>query len=116
MRIATKRVYDALETADGYRVLVDRVWPRGLTKEHAAVALWAKNVAPSNALRQWFGHAPEKWNEFQRRYRVELAANAQAFDELRAAIKGKDTVTLVYGAKDEQHNQALVLQAILLGT
>ncbi|MCL2789231.1 MAG: DUF488 domain-containing protein [Desulfobulbus sp.] len=115
MRIETKRVYDPPAVGDGYRVLVDRVWPRGVSKEHAVVALWAKEVAPSTALRQWFGHDPEKWIEFTRRYRAELAANGQALAALRAALKGKGTVTLVYGAKDREHNQALVLRAVLLG-
>jgi len=115
MRIETKRVYDAPAADDGCRVLVDRIWPRGVSKERAAVEVWAKDVAPSAALRQWFRHAPEKWIEFQRRYQAELATNGRALDELRTAIKGKNTVTLVYGAKDRQHNQALVLRAILLG-
>jgi uncharacterized protein YeaO (DUF488 family) len=87
-------------------VLVDRVWPRGMTKEHAAVALWARDVGPSTALRKWFGHEPARWEEFQRRYREEL--KSAPLDEIRRLI-AKGPVTLVYSAHDEAHNQAIVL-------
>ncbi len=110
--INIKRVYDASEPSDGFRVLVDRVWPRGMTKEKAAIDLWDKNIAPTTELRKWFGHEPAKWQEFQRRYISELNDNATAVDALLKETKGKH-VTLLYGAKDEQHNQAVVLRNFL---
>ena len=112
MNVAIKRVYEEAAGTDGFRVLVDRVWPRGMTKEKAAIDLWAKNVAPTTALRQWFGHDPAKWDEFRERYREELKTNP-ALDELRATIRDKGKVTLLYGAKDEEHNQAVVLRQVL---
>lgn len=111
MSILLKRVYEAPAASDGRRILVDRLWPRGLTKAEAAVDLWLKDVAPTTALRQWFGHDPAKWDEFQQRYRAELRTNP-ALDELRALAR-QGTVTLVYGAKDQQHVHALVLKAVL---
>ncbi len=110
--VRVKRVYDAPTHADGVRVLVDRVWPRGLSKEKAGIDHWLKGVAPSTALRQWFGHDPARWAEFRRRYRAELEQNPAALDELRSVIRGK-SATLLYGARDEQHNQAVVLAEIL---
>ena len=115
MKIVAKRVYEPPAPSDGFRVLVDRIWPRGMSKEHARVDLWAKNIAPTTALRQWFGHDPAKWEDFRQKYRSELAKNSQALEELREALKGRDAVTLVYGAKDEAHNQAVVLREILEG-
>ena len=112
--IYVKRVYEDPSPDDGFRVLVDRVWPRGMSKEHAKIDLWAKTAAPSTALRQWFAHDPAKWDEFRKRYRAELAGNPTPVEELRAVLRDKKKVTLVYGAKDEQHNQALVLREILL--
>ncbi len=109
MRVAIKRVYEPAAAADGRRILVDRLWPRGLTKEKAAVDLWLKEVAPSDELRKWFGHDPQKWSEFQRRYRAELDSNEEAVQTLKQAI-GKGPATLVYGAHDEQHNQAVALR------
>ena len=109
MRVAIKRVYEPAADDDGRRILVDRLWPRGLTKEKAAVDLWLKEVAPSAELRKWFGHDPKKWGEFQRRYRAELDSNEDAVQTLRQAI-GKGPATLVYGAHDEQHNQAVALR------
>jgi uncharacterized protein YeaO (DUF488 family) len=109
MRVAIKRVYEPAAAADGRRILVDRLWPRGLTKEKAAVDLWLKEVAPSAELRKWFGHDPQKWGEFQRRYRAELDSNEEAVQTLKQAI-GKGPATLVYGAHDEQHNQAVALR------
>jgi len=110
--IAVKRVYAAPENADGQRVLVDRVWPRGISKEHAALALWLKDVAPSDALRKWFGHEPARWAEFQERYRAELDGNEEAVTQLRGLLhRGK--VTLLYGAHDEAHNNAVALAAYL---
>lgn len=113
MNITIKRVYETPTDEDGFRVLVDRVWPRGLDKEHARVDLWAKEVAPSVELRKWFDHDPAKWAKFQSLYREELAADGRALHELRAALEGKEKVTLVYGARDEHHNQALVLREAL---
>jgi DNA-3-methyladenine glycosylase len=110
MPIKTKRIYEPAEEGDGVRILVDRLWPRGIKKD--AFDLWMKDVAPSNDLRKWFHHEDRKWSEFRTRYRRELAANKTALAQLRTAIKGK-TVTLLYGAKDEQHNQAVVLAAFL---
>lgn len=117
MSLKLKRVYDPAEASDGFRVLVDRVWPRGLTKEKAHVDLWLKEVAPTTALRKWFGHDPAKWPEFQKRYRAELAADpaAAALTELRSVIKKHRTVTLIYGAKDTEHNQAVVVHDRLAG-
>jgi uncharacterized protein YeaO (DUF488 family) len=110
-KVQLKRVYEAAGPGDGQRVLVDRLWPRGLTKAEAGVDLWLKAVGPSAELRRWFGHKPERWTEFRRRYMAELKDNP-ALDELRAiAAKGK--TTLVYGARDEVHNQAIVLAEVL---
>ena len=110
MAIKLKRVYEKPERADGVRILVDRLWPRGLTKEKAAVDLWLKNIAPSTELRKWFGHDPEKWKEFQKKYRRELKENKEAVDTLKEYLK-KGNVTLLYAAKDEAHNEAQVLKA-----
>ena len=106
-----KRVYEAAAKEDGYRVLVDRLWPRGLTKAKAHVDLWLKEVAPSNELRKWFGHEPEKWLEFQKRYRAEL--DGQAIANLRKLEKEHRKVTLLFGAKSEERNQAAALLKIL---
>ncbi len=99
---------------DGARILVDRLWPRGLTKERAAVTLWLKDVAPSTELRKWFGHAPARWKQFQARYRKELRGKKDAVELLKRKSNAH-TVTLVYAARDEQHNEALVLKRILEG-
>jgi len=112
--IKLKRVYEAPSPQDGLRVLVDRLWPRGLTKERAAVDLWMKDVSPSTELRKWFGHDPAKWKQFQIRYRKELQEKKVFLKELKQKGKGQ-TVTLVYGARDEEHNEALVLKQILAG-
>jgi len=106
-----KRVYEAASKGDGYRVLVDRLWPRGLTKAKANVDLWLKEVAPSTALRKWFGHEPEKWPEFQKRYRAELTK--ASLESLRRLEKEHKKVTLLYGAKSEERNQAVALLKIL---
>jgi uncharacterized protein YeaO (DUF488 family) len=108
LTINLKRVYEEPSAKDGERVLVDRLWPRGLTKEKAKVDLWLKEIAPSAELRKWFGHDPTKWVEFKKRYGAELKANAAQVAQLRAEAK-KGPVTLVYGAKDEEHNDAVVL-------
>ncbi|MDT8278660.1 DUF488 family protein [Roseomonas mucosa] len=109
--VRVKRVYDPPAAGDGCRVLVDRLWPRGLTRDAAKVDLWLKEVAPSASLRRWFGHDPTKWLEFQDRYQAELMGNV-ALDELLALVEGGKRVTLLFGAKDTLHNHALVLQAI----
>ena len=110
--VRVKRVYDAPGEQDGKRILVDRLWPRGLTKEKAAVDLWLKDIAPSTELRKWFRHDPAKWTEFQKRYRAEVKKNADSFSVLkREAETGR--ITLLFGAKDEEHNEALVLRSIL---
>ena len=104
-----KRVYEKPEKDDGIRILVDRLWPRGLTKEKAGIDLWLKDIAPSTELRKWFGHDPVKWKEFRKRYSNELKKNEEQVSLLKDKMK-KGTVTLVYGAKDEEHNEALVLK------
>jgi len=112
--IRLKRVYEPPSRRDGSRILVDRLWPRGLTKERAAVTLWLKDVAPSTELRKWFGHAPARWKQFQARYRKELREKKDVLERLRQKSKAH-TVTLVYAARDEQHNEALVLKRVLEG-
>ena len=110
MRI--KRVYEPPSAADGRRILVERLWPRGLTKQKARVDWWLKEAAPTSALRQWFGHDPGKWREFQRRYTAELKANPHALQQLRAAaVAGR--VTLVFAARDARRNSAVVLRRLL---
>lgn len=109
-----KRAYEEPSAEDGLRVLVERLWPRGLTKERAAIDLWLKEIAPSPELRKWYGHDPAKWTEFQKRYRAELRENAEAVEQLRRTGK-EGTVTLVYAARDEEHNSALVLKKLLEG-
>jgi uncharacterized protein YeaO (DUF488 family) len=106
--IRIKRVYEAPKSTDGARVLVDRVWPRGIKKDEAELALWLKEAAPSTELRRWFGHEAERWTEFQRRYRAELERNPDPVAKLRELAK-HGRVTLVYGARDTEHNQAVVL-------
>jgi uncharacterized protein YeaO (DUF488 family) len=110
--IQLKRVYEKPSRRDGFRILVDRLWPRGLTKERAAVKLWLKELAPSTELRKWFGHDPAKWRQFETRYRRELREQKQALGLLKEKSRGH-TVTLVYGARDEEHNEAVVLKAVL---
>jgi len=112
MKIRLKRVYDQPAKDDGLRVLVDRLWPRGLKKDEAAIDLWLKEIAPTGALRQWFGHDPAKWPEFQRRYRDELQTRQAEIATLRER-GGSGVVTLLYGARDETHNQAVVLRDFL---
>jgi len=110
MSVRIKRIYDPAEASDGVRVLVDRVWPRGISKEQAALANWMKDVAPSAALRTWFGHVPERFAEFRRRYLEELDGPAAQDLLLQLAERARiEPVTLLYAAKDERHNQAVVL-------
>lgn len=111
MKIKIKRVYEKPAKEDGIRILVDRLWPRGLTKEKAGIDLWLKEIAPSTELRKWFRHDPDKWLEFEKRYRYELKKNEEQVSLLKDQMK-KGMVTLVYGAKDEEHNEALVLKEL----
>jgi len=112
MDLKIKRVYEKPSTGDGFRILVDRLWPRGLTKEKASVNLWMKDLAPSTELRKWFGHDPNKWEEFQKRYLLELDQNKEQLILLNEHLKN-GTVTLVYGTKDEEHNEAVVLRDMI---
>ena len=112
-RLRIKRVYQLPDTEDGVRVLVDRLWPRGVRKAEAAIERWAKEVAPSTELRRWFGHDPSRWEEFRRRYKAELSHNAALMNELRA-IAQKGHLTLVYAARDEVHNEAVMLRDVLI--
>jgi uncharacterized protein YeaO (DUF488 family) len=114
-RFQIKRVYEPAAASDGARVLVDRLWPRGVRKEDAHIELWLKDVAPSAQLRRWFGHEPARWAEFRRRYHHELAGRADSILQLRKLAEAK-RVTLVYSAHDERHNQARALAEYLTGT
>jgi uncharacterized protein YeaO (DUF488 family) len=107
-----RRVYEPAVLADGKRILVDRLWPRGLTRQKAEIDRWMKEIAPSAELRQWFGHEPARWAEFQRRYKQELRAQGERVDEL-ANLAARGRVTLVFGARDERHNDAVVLAAVV---
>jgi uncharacterized protein YeaO (DUF488 family) len=108
-----KRIYEAPQRGDGCRVLVDRVWPRGVSKERAEIALWLKEIGPSTALRKWFGHDPKRWAEFQKRYRQELRAKSELTARIKHLEKEHRVVTLVFSARDEQRNQAVVLRDFL---
>ena len=114
MKIQLQRVYGAKANAAGKRILVDRVWPRGIRKESLKLDLWLREVAPSNELRKWFGHDPTRWKEFQQRYRAELQRpeRQEQLHELLALVR-KGPVTLLYGARDEEHNQAVALRNFL---
>ncbi len=109
MKINIKRAYEKPSKSDGQRILVDRLWPRGLTKEKAAIDLWLKDIGPTTELRKWFGHDPDKWKEFQKRYCQELKKNREQVSVLNEQLKNGE-VTLVYGARDEEHNEALVIK------
>jgi uncharacterized protein YeaO (DUF488 family) len=112
MSFKIKRAYENSSRADGFRVLVDRIWPRGVSKEEARIDQWLKEVAPSTALRKWFRHDPARWGEFERRYFAKLDAQRVALDDLRK-LAACSTVTLVFGAKDAKHNQATALKTYL---
>ncbi len=114
MSIRLKRAYDPPSPEDGTRVLVERLWPRGLSKERAAVDLWIKEAAPSPELRRWYGHDPQKWPEFERRYREELRARDAELERLRTLAR-KGTVTFVYAARDTERNSAVVLRDVVAG-
>ncbi len=113
MTIRTKRIYEDRAAGDGARVLVDRIWPRGVSREAAGVDLWLKEVAPSTELRRWFGHEPERWPEFRERYRAELRGKGPELDRIHDLERRHGTVTLVYSARDEARNQAVVLAELL---
>ena len=110
--VVIKRIYEEPSEGDGTRILVDRLWPRGLTKEKARVDLWLKEIAPSSDLRRWFGHDPKKWNEFQRRYLDELKGHGEELSLLKQEA-ARGPVTLLFGARDVEHNEAVILQAVL---
>ena len=110
--IRVKRVYEPATKSDGMRFLADHLWPRGLKKEDVKIQAWIKAVSPSNELREWFGHDPAKWKEFQRRYFAELNKNAEAWEPLLEAAQEGD-ITLVYSARDEDHNNAVALKSYL---
>jgi len=112
MKIQTKRVYEEPEESDGSRILAERLWPRGVSKERAALDRWMKGVAPSHELRKWFDHDPDKWEEFQERYRKELFGS-KAVVEMIELIRRHRTVTLIYASKDEKHNSTMVLREFL---
>jgi len=114
MKLKIKRVYDKPAEEDGTRILVDRLWPRGLTKQKAKVDVWLKDIAPSTELRKWFAHDPEKWKEFIKKYKKELHENKEQAAILKEYLK-QGTVTLVYGARDELHNEALVIKELFSG-
>ena len=111
--IRIRRVYEEPSADDGLRVLVDRLWPRGRSKQSARVDVWLKDIAPSKTLRTWFGHIPERFDEFAARYRAELDTNPEAVSRLRGLISDHPRVTLLYGAKDTEHNNAVVLRDYL---
>jgi uncharacterized protein YeaO (DUF488 family) len=112
MNIKIKRVYEQPDKDDGKRILVDRLWPRGLTKEQARVDLWLKEIAPSTDLRKWFGHDPDKWKRFRGRYETEISHKDDLINMLKRQA-GEGTITLIYAARDERHNEALVLKQFL---
>ena len=112
--VQLKRAYERPTHGDGTRILVDRLWPRGMTKKAAAIDEWLKDISPSTALRKWFGHDPARWQEFRRRYALEVRQNPNQFRRLRALAR-EGPITLVFSAHDEAHNDAVVLRSLLLG-
>ena len=112
--VRLKRAYERPAAEDGTRILVDRLWPRGVKKEHAAIDHWVKDFSPSTELRKWFGHDPDRWQDFRRRYRAELRQRSDQLDRLRDLAR-QGAITLVYAAHDERHNDAVVLREVLLG-
>lgn len=111
--VKLKRAYEPWSRDDGFRVLVDRLWPRGVSKEKAHLDLWLKEIAPSNALRKWFAHDPDKWEEFRKKYLKELQNSRGLVDQLKAIEKKHKTLTLVYGARDTQQNEAVILKDLI---
>ena len=112
--IKLKRAYDTPAPEDGMRILVDRLWPRGLSKQRAAIDQWMKDISPSTKLRKWFGHDPSRWDEFRRRYATEVHQHPELLDQLRSLAR-KGQITLVYSASDEVHNDAVALRHVILG-
>ena len=112
--VRLKRAYEPVSGADGTRVLVDRLWPRGVSKEDAAIERWMKELSPSTELRRWFGHDPARWQEFRRRFAEEVRRHPEELEELRALAR-QGPITLVYAAHDKEHNDAIVLRDVLLG-
>lgn len=110
-KVFIKRVYERPSENDGKRILVDRLWPRGLTKEEAHLDMWLRNISPSTELRTWFNHDPQKWNEFQKKYKAELHGNEEL--QVLHDLAASSTITLVYAAKDEEHNNAVVLHQVV---
>ena len=111
--IKIERAYQPPEKSDGFRILIDRLWPRGVSKEKVKLDLWLKDVAPSNELRKWFSHDASKWQEFQEKYKAELKNKNQILNEIKDLEKDNKTLTLVYSAKDEEHNNAVVLKDVI---
>ncbi len=112
--VKIKRVYEPASKEDGRRILIDRLWPRGMRRDKARLDEWVKDIAPSDDLRKWFSHDPEKWPEFRKRYKAELRKKKDLVEQLRDEAKG-DTVTLLFAAKDAEHNNAVVLQELIEG-
>ncbi len=113
MGIVLKRAYEPAGAEDGYRVLVERLWPRGLSKDRARVDRWLKDAGASTGLRQWFGHDPAKWREFRRRYEDEIRGRPDVLEELREVLRAHETVTFLFAAHDEEHNNAVALKEYL---
>lgn len=110
MKVHLKRIYDEAAEADGFRILVDRLWPRGVSKDKACLDLWLKELAPSTELRKWFDHDPKKWTGFKRKYTTELSKNVEGVATLEKILKAHKRVTLLYAARDEEHNEAIVIK------
>lgn len=108
-----KRIYEPAQKDDGYRILVDRLWPRGVSKQTADLDLWLKEIGPSHELRKWFDHDPNKWPEFIKKYKAELHQNPQLLSQLKSLTKEHSIITLLYAARDTEHNEAIILQKIL---
>ena len=111
--VKLKRIYEEPERSDGFRILVDRLWPRGVSKKKAALDMWFRDIAPSDALRKWFGHDPKKWLAFQKKYQSEIMANEETFSRLEEIIKKRKNITFLYASKDEEHNEAIVIKNLL---
>ena len=111
--IKTKRIYESPAKEDGFRILVDKLWPRGVKKEKAKIDLWLKEIAPSDELRKWFSHDPQKWEEFKKRYKKQLTTTQELLYKIKQMEKEKGNITLLYSAKDTVHNNAVALKAIL---
>lgn len=110
--IKIKRIYEKPSNEDGYRILVDRLWPRGLTKVKADIDIWLKEIAPTTGLRKWFAHDPKKWKSFKEKYKRELKNNTDVISKIKQLEKEKGIITLLYSAKDEEYNDAVVLKSI----